>query len=1154
MKAMHVRPNDAMTANDHERTSTRNARYLRALAWCLTAAWALVLADATAFAQYGPDVRSIRPNVLLAIDTSGSMERRIECVCTTPECTECMPSCLPDGTGKVERNRWNALKETLTGTYQGFSCGKQARVGGIYTGEYDENYYIPYVAGSYTSQSNDGILDTYLPRVRFGMMTFDGVGTLLSTTPLVTDATFETPAFLAQSVTTPGMYSYGDRMRFTLPGCPSPFMIDNGARNADATVGRLISVGSLSTDDAMVNSAIQTALENIRPYGPTPISGMLDDIRYYWTNHPDVLRPTVAGTGDPFWECRDRYVVLLSDGYPNADMRDDPYRCNQPGGTCPYQTPEEIAADMCRFNAGSSRCEGIIRGLFTVGFAPDDPAAVTKLDAIADVGGTDRAFIATNQSELFSTLATILDRTSNGATTRTSPAFSHSTPGEGAQYSYQYNTGFYIGQDAADPWAGVLERTRYVCSADLIPEPQQISDTYNDRFHTVLNNRTQPRRLLTVIPSSAANISKTLVGNMTETPLLNVPSGDVLDPGANKGQGGRSCGTNAQKNSPGKNKEATTESGLVLEEFSTSNARVSQAMLGASSAAERNTIINWVHGAIGTVRENKRLGDIYHSNPTVVGPPTTDVADESYNLFRRRPEVANRPKVVYVGSNDGVIHAFSADTQTITEGPHAGTTLQAGEELWGFIPPMLFPKLKAALASHQWMADATPVVKDIFYDRLPNAPPDGNIYRTILVMGMREGAKGYIALDVTDPFNPKFMWQFSNQYLGYTYGQAGLGQVLVNVNGVMRERGIILLPGGRGDQLTSENGGSCRTDGPIGCPAQGKGQPPVTKGTTNARSRQKCWDNTGRELYIVDPGTGELIRQLDDRVFNAPLTGGVAFYPGEIGQIARAAYITDSDGILWRIDVSSPLLTNWSADPIHDIFWDGDAFDGQPDYFPPVVATDDQGRVVIIHGTGDIDRLDEMANNRVVSITEEVTFNQTSGAISSRTYSLNWQHNMGQGEQPTGQIELYNGIVYFGTFDSATDPLNACTFGQSMLCGFSFNQPLPGTLVPRPGLETVEGSGNFDAQCIGPFRNQILMGVTITQRPTCYVGHLEVDPYFGNRYVVDQMGGGSFYIAGQISGLTSGSAQGGAVATLTRRISSRPPYTRVSSWAGAMEQ
>ena len=66
----------------------------------------------------------------------------------------------------------------------------------------------------------------------------------------------------------------------------------------------------------------------------------------------------------------------------------------------------------------------------------------------------------------------------------------------------------------------------------------------------------------------------------------------------------------------------------------------------------------------------------------LVGAPANFTNDESYQLFMDAH--ANRTKMVYVGSNDGMLHAFRA-------GPNcspstAGCPETGGEELWGFVP------------------------------------------------------------------------------------------------------------------------------------------------------------------------------------------------------------------------------------------------------------------------------------------------------------------------------------------------------------------------------------------------------------------------------------------------------------------------------------
>jgi type IV pilus assembly protein PilY1 len=43
-------------------------------------------------------------------------------------------------------------------------------------------------------------------------------------------------------------------------------------------------------------------------------------------------------------------------------------------------------------------------------------------------------------------------------------------------------------------------------------------------------------------------------------------------------------------------------------------------------------------------------------------------------------------------------------------------------------------------------------------------------WKTILVGGLNHGGRGYYALDITDPAAPKALWEFTDDNLGYTYG------------------------------------------------------------------------------------------------------------------------------------------------------------------------------------------------------------------------------------------------------------------------------------------------------------------------------------------------------------------------------------------------
>jgi hypothetical protein len=128
---------------------------------------------------------------------------------------------------------------------------------------------------------------------------------------------------------------------------------------------------------------------------------------------------------------------------------------------------------------------------------------------------------------------------------------------------------------------------------------------------------------------------------------------------------------------------------------------ITQPILNVTTPGDQTKVISWMYGDSGSVRQDRRLGDIYHSSPALVGAPKDEPADDAYSRFRsERPEVKERPLMMYISSNDGILHAISVEDYPVTGytlTKHAGDgrlPLRGGQELWGFVPPMLLGSLK----------------------------------------------------------------------------------------------------------------------------------------------------------------------------------------------------------------------------------------------------------------------------------------------------------------------------------------------------------------------------------------------------------------------------------------------------------------------------
>ena len=178
-------------------------------------------------------------------------------------------------------------------------------------------------------------------------------------------------------------------------------------------------------------------------------------------------------------------------------------------------------------------------------------------------------------------------------------------------------------------------------------------------------------------------------------------------------------------------------------------------------------LIEFIRG----VGRDWKLGDINHSNPVVIGPPT-GVAGQmgaGYDAFKLA--WADRKKVLYVGANDGMLHCFDVIT---------------GQELWGFIPRNLLPKLKNMWAVDQITLDRY-FARDVYVDGSPVVADVvlGGNWKTILVCGQGPamgsviggGTNYYFAMDVTDPENPAPLWELTHETMGETWSVPVIGKV-----------------------------------------------------------------------------------------------------------------------------------------------------------------------------------------------------------------------------------------------------------------------------------------------------------------------------------------------------------------------------------------
>ncbi|MDM0019953.1 pilus assembly protein [Variovorax saccharolyticus] len=160
-------------------------------------------------------------------------------------------------------------------------------------------------------------------------------------------------------------------------------------------------------------------------------------------------------------------------------------------------------------------------------------------------------------------------------------------------------------------------------------------------------------------------------------------------------------------------------------------------------------------------RRGKLLGDIVNSSVVYSGPPSSVISSTTYAGFQK--DYLARTPAVFVGANDGMLHAFNATT---------------GDELFGYIPSWVGPHLPALtspdyIQNHRSYVDGPPTVGEA---EVGNAGTKAD-WRTVLVSGTGAGGRGVFALDVTDPtaFSAsKVMWEFTTADdvdMGFVVGQ-----------------------------------------------------------------------------------------------------------------------------------------------------------------------------------------------------------------------------------------------------------------------------------------------------------------------------------------------------------------------------------------------
>lgn len=452
----------------------------------------------------------------------------------------------------------------------------------------------------------------------------------------------------------------------------------------------------------------------------------------------------------------------------------------------------------------------------------------------------------------------------------------------------------------------------------------------------------------------------------------NYPDGSIVEKGAQAYKLRSTTARTVKTCSP------TMVSCTTLTDFN--NANVSTTMLGAATTTERDALIDWARGLDtkdedidGVTTAETRLsvhGDVLHSRPVAINFGTAAA-----------PQV-----VVFYGGNDGMLRAINGNQTAAIVGSDL-SSYAAGSELWSFVPPEFYTKIKR-------LYDNTTLIS------IPNGPSGGaakpygidgpitsftgtigGISKTFIYASMRRGGRALYGFDVTNsltaPSSPTLKWKIGCPNAGNdtdcTTGMSGIGQTwspprTMLATGYGSGASPLLIMGGGYD--------SCED----------------TDALSAGGANHNCTTSSkGNKVFVVDANTGVVVKTFDtDRgVISEQLV-----VPDSAG-LAKYAYTADLGGNVYRMTFGTGAPADWTITKIASLGCDTTAActaNRKFMFVPSVVASGDVYTILL--GSGDREK--------------PITYYAASGAVTNYFFSIT--------DKPTVSTAVWPGNADCGAF------------------------------------------------------------------------------------------------------------------------------------------
>lgn len=651
----------------------------------------------------------------------------------------------------------------------------------------------------------------------------------------------------------------------------------------------------------------------------SPMAGLLARAQTVFAGNP----PTTNGC------TTQRYVVMVTDGLPTMDLNHNNWpplgstaaagygvtaTFNADGslGTTNDQALTDVISKLSTLNSGTNPIKTYIIGVGAGVDPTKNPSAAATLTAMSIAGGTSAYFPATSPQAVTDALQTIITQILAESQSTASAAVN--------------TTGLNVNS--------VVYQSQFVTS-----------DTYQDWTGNVNAYPIDPDTgIIDTAPADIVWSAQTQLDAKTPSTRLIA----TWDPAA-----GHAIPFEWTAGTPASGIATSTALGTALQAYAPDpNGQDALLYLRGSTAQEQR------NG--GTFRNRAHiLGDIVDSNPAFIGPSHENLQSTSYISFEQ--STATRPPTLYIGGNDGMLHAFDASN---------------GQERFAYMPRGVYANTVNLVspfynAQHKFFVNGSPAAADVQFTDLT--------WHSVLVGTEAQGGNSVFALDITDPtaiasettLASNVLWDVIDTDMGLGFSNPAIADT------------------NAGWEVFVGNGYNSTNKKPF--------------------------------LYALDAQHGTITRKIDlcaavPTACNLSVSNGLSSViavntSGAITGTTNLVYAGDLQGNLWRVDVSNVNPTLWTATVLfqaRDSSGNMQPITTKPvatlnPRFPQVLGT------LVMFGTGQYLGVPDIANTKVQSVYG--VYDPPAGYASPLTRASLLQQTLATATLGTTQVRTITGTM-----------------------------------------------------------------------------------------------------------------------------------------------